>query len=823
MNGSISLVKRSLTKLYKNVNEKTQEIRLQRLPHFVIVNDMTKKRVVWFEEVNKEDVGLVGGKGANLGEMTNARLPIPYGFILTSHAYFEFVREAGIQPKIRELLSIINYDNPNELHQASFHIQNLILKSSIPEDISRQAIAYYEELTEKEHAYLKGKPHFLGKAGHRLRHLYSPPLVAVRSSATAEDLPNASFAGQQETYLNVRGESHLMVKIKECWASLFTERAIYYRHEQKFDHFKVGLAAVVQRMVQSDRSGIAFSIDPVTNDKNRIVIEAIFGLGEYIVQGKVTPDHYEVDKRSFVITKKDIHYQNYMYVKSGRANKEVRLSKHEGFQPKLSDEEVLKVAILVKDIEDHYYFPQDIEWAIEKGQVFIVQSRPITTVKANEIGQGKSQAAETKLLPILVGAPASPGIGVGPVKVIHSPSEIDKIKQGDILTAPQTNPDYVPAMKKAGAIVTEKGGRTSHAAIVSRELGIPAVVGAENATKVLKHEHVVSVNGATGEIFKGSILSKIKPESKAASEKPKARYKTHTKVYVNMAEPELAKKVSELDVDGVGLLRAEFMIAEIGIHPKEFIKRKKEHVFIQRLTRDLQSFVKPFAPRPVVYRATDFKTNEYRHLSGGKDYEPKEENPMLGFRGAFRYIGHPEVFAMELAALKNIWEAGYRNLHLMIPFVRAPWELLKIKEMIKTAGLFNYPEFKLWIMVEVPSSALGLEEYIKIGIQGVSIGTNDLTMMLLGVDRDNQEVAREYDERNPVVVDVLEKIVETCAKHGVTCSICGQAASDYPELVELLVRKGITSVSVNPDAVGRTRELIHQIETKHVSYAANNP
>ena len=780
---------------------------------------MAKKYIVWFEQVDKHDIGLVGGKGANLGEMTNAKLPIPYGFVVTSHAYFEFIKIAGIQPKITELLAMVNFENPHELHQASTHIQGLILKSAMPKVISDQIIHHYEHLVEKEQVYLKNKPSMLGRARHRINSLYGPPLVAVRSSATAEDLPTASFAGQQETYLNVRGESNLLQKVRECWASLFTERAIYYRHEQKFDHFKVGLAAVVQRMVQSTQSGIAFSIDPVTNDKNKIVIEAILGLGEYIVQGKVTPDHYEVDKHSFVLLKRDVHYQNLMYVRSGNGNKEVALSKHEGYQVKLNDEEIVQVAILVKDIENHYFFPQDIEWAMEGGQVYIVQSRPITTMKnitALKNESDKKGNATTKIA-ILTGAPASPGIGVGPVKIIHSPKEIDKIKPGDVLVAPQTNPDYVPAMKKAIAIVTEKGGRTSHAAIVSRELGIPAVVGAEGATRVLKNEVIVSVNGETGDIFKGSILANMKQvASDKAHDSEKHHIKTKTKVYVNLAEPELAEKVAKMDVDGVGLLRAEFMIAEIGVHPKEFIKQKKEQIFINRLTHDLRSFVKPFAPRPVVYRATDFKTNEYRHLTGGKAYEPKEENPMLGFRGAYRYVAHPEVFAMELAAIKKIWEEGYRNLHLMIPFVRAPWELIKIKQLIKEQGLFNYPEFKLWIMVEVPSSALGLEEYIKIGIDGVSIGTNDLTMMLLGVDRDNREVAAEYDERNPVVLSVLEHIVETCFKNEITCSICGQAASDYPELVERLVKKGITSVSISPDAALRTRESIHLIEKNHL-------
>lgn len=788
---------------------------------------MIKKNIVWFEEVQKDDVGLVGGKGANLGEMTNARLPVPYGFVVTSNAYFNFVKKARLQEKIHTFLDSLNYDNSAELQQASAHIQQLILHAEMPEEIGKEIIEYYQELPVKEEKYFNRNISIIDQARHHLKSVYKPPLVAVRSSATAEDLPNASFAGQQETYLNIKGESHLLRKVKECWASLFNARAIYYRHEQGFDHFKVGLAAVVQRMVQSEKSGIAFSIDPVTNDKSKIVIEAIFGLGEYIVQGKVTPDHYEVDKRSFVILKKEAKYQNLKYIKSNVENKEVKLSKAEGTLPKLSDQEIAKVAILVKDIENHYYFPQDIEWAIEGDRVFIVQSRPITTIKSESVGISQSQLKSengqqistdsNRFQLILTGAPASPGIGVGPVKIIHSPREIDKVNHGDVLVAPQTNPDYVPAMKKAKAIVTEKGGRTSHAAIVSRELGIPAVVGAENATKILHTEQVISVNGQTGEIFKGSILSRthLTPEVKNSKTLGvKHHIKTVTKVYVNLAEPEQAEKISKMDVDGIGLLRAEFMIAEIGVHPKEFIKQRKQDLFVRRLTHDLLKFVRPFSPRQVVYRATDFKTNEYRHLSGGRAYEPKEENPMIGFRGASRYIAWPDVFRLELEAIKKVWSFGYNNLHLMIPFVRTPWELIKIKSIINEYGLTSLPGFKLWIMVEVPACALQLEEFIKIGIDGVSIGTNDLTMMLLGVDRDNEEINYIYDERNPIVVKTLEYIVQTCAENGITCSICGQAASDYPDLVEKLVKAGITSVSINHDAVDRTRLLIHEIEKK---------
>ena len=766
-----------------------------------------KKSIVWFEEVGKNDIELVGGKGANLGEMVNVSLPIPYGFIITAQAYFDFIEKAGIKNKISSLLSKLNYENTNELAQASKHIEEIIISSSLPNSLVKEIVKFYDNLEIKENKYFKNNNSFLKTSLSKIKSLYKAPLVAIRSSATAEDLPTASFAGQQESYLNVKGEACLLKKIKECYASLFTQRAIYYRHEQNFDHSKVGLAVVVQRMIKSEKSGIAFSIDPVTNDKNKIVIEAIFGLGEYIVQGKVTPDHYEIDKKSLVITKKEIKKQEIKLVKSNISNKKVRLGRA-GSQVKLTDQEIIKVALLVRDIENHYYFPQDIEWAIDKDCVYIVQARPITTTNTNV----SSKSDQGQLHLILSGSPASPGIGVGPVKIIMSPKEIGKVRQGDILVAPQTNPDYVPAMKKATAIVTEKGGRTSHAAIVSRELGIPAVVGAERATKILKEGMVISVNGLTGDIFKGKVVSHAKNAYLRSI--PKKKLITATKIYTNLAQPDEVQKVAKMHVDGIGLLRAEFVIAEIGIHPKQFIKEKKQDVFINRLSRELLRFAAPFSPRPVIYRATDFKTNEYRNLAGGKEFEPHEENPMLGFRGAYRYVANPDVFDMELSAVKKIWEKGYRNLHLMIPFVRVPWELIKIRQLVEKSGLLNYPEFKLWIMVEVPSCALNLEEFIKIGIDGVSIGTNDLTMMLLGVDRDSEEVASVYDERTPVVLNVLEYIIKTCQKYGKTSSICGQAPSDYPEIAERLVRAGITSLSVTPDMIDRTRQIVFDVEKK---------
>lgn len=469
---------------------------------------------------------------------------------------------------------------------------------------------------------------------------------------------------------------------------------------------------------------------------------------------------------------------------------------------------------MAKKLEKHYYFPQDVEWAIEKNKIYLVQTRPVTTTKnqKSETGDQNYVLGTNSYTLIVKGSPASPGIASGPAKIIKSAKEISIIKQGDVLVAPQTNPDFVPAMKKAVAIVTNSGGRTSHAAIVSRELGIPAVVGAEGATKVVKNGMVITVNGLTGEVFKGAYLvnESIKNHLQTSS-----RARTKTKVYVNLAQPDLAEKVAKLHTDGVGLLRAEFIMANIGTHPKKMVRDGKGYIFTQKLTEKLVVFCKAFSPRPVVYRASDFKTNEYRNLVGGKDFEPHEENPMLGYRGAFRYASDPDVFSLELEAIKRVREKhGYRNLWLMIPFVRTVKELEGVKKLVENAGLKRSATFKLWIMTEVPSNVILLEDFIKLGIDGVSIGSNDLTMLILGTDRDNSEVAQIYDERNPAVLWAFEKIITTAKKYNVTCSMCGQAPSQYPDLVEKLVQWGITSVSVSPDAIDVTRKNIALVEKK---------
>ncbi len=754
---------------------------------------MTDKFVVWFKDVDREDIGIVGGKGANLGEMTKAGFPVPNGFIVTAQAYFHFLDEAHLRDDLSDLLHNLDVNDSKKLEEASREIRRRITRSQFPKDIANDVM----------HAYFK-----MGK--NSLDH----PLVAVRSSATAEDLPNASFAGQQATFLNVKGEATLLEKVKEAWASLFTARAVFYRATNKFDHFKVGIAVPVQKMVQSDYSGVMFSIDPVTNDKTKIVVDAIHGLGEMIVQGAVTPDHYVVEKKSFTILEKEVNTQEKIMRRVGAKTPIEPLPKKFGSIQKLTDEQIRDVAMWGQKLEKHYFFPQDVEWAIEDGKVYIVQTRPVTTTGKKDVVV--AQASGKKEV-ILTGDAASPGMASGPVRILKSPKDLPKVHQGDVLVAQMTNPDFVPGMKKAVAIVTERGGRTSHAAIVSRELGIPAVVGAAGAMTALKDNLVVSVNGSTGEIYKGALKSTGSSLLSASAIKA-SHTKTATKVYMNLAQADRAKEVSKLGADGVGLLRAEFIMASVGIHPKKIIADGKQEMFIKTVASQIAMIAESFSPRPVVYRTTDFKTNEYRNLKGGDRYEPEEPNPMLGFRGAARYIANPEVFELELEAIKEVRnKLGHKNLWIMIPFVRTPEEFSEVKKMIAASGLSRSSTFKLWLMCEIPTNVIRIEDFLDAGIDGVSIGSNDLTMLTMGTDRDNSEVAHDFSELDPSVLWAFERVIKTCAKRGVTTSMCGQAPSDYPELVEKLVSWGITSVSVNPDAVANVRETVAAAEHRLVS------
>lgn len=751
----------------------------------------TLPNILNFSEIDKHDTNLVGGKGANLGEMTKAGFPVPNGFSITIQAYDDFLKENGLLQKIYDILKVTDVNDPAQLDSTARKIQKMVITGKIPNALGHEIISSYKKLS--------------GRFKHSL--------VAVRTSATAEDMPDTSFAGMGTTLLNVKGEANVLNAVRECWASLFTARSIYYRVANKIPHESVKISVVVQRMIQSEVSGVMFSIDPVNNDKDRIIIESVWGLGEMIVQGSVVPDTYVVQKETFAILSKEISDQRIQLIrdKSGD-NKQAEVPVKIRSLQKITDKDIVELAKLSDKLQKHYYFPQDSEWAKENGKLYLIQTRPVTTVK----GAAKAEKKDDKNYvvaeaPILTGSPASPGIGIGTVRILKSPKEIDKIKKGDILVAPMTSPDYVPAMKKSAAVVTDEGGQTSHAAIVSRELGIPCVVGTKDATKILTDGQIITVNGEAGQIFLGSIIKKSGTAEKA-SEKPKfSKVRTATKVYVNLAQPERANEVAKMNVDGVGLLRAEFMIANIGIHPKEAIKRKEQEVFVSKLARDLTTFCKAFYPRPVTYRATDFKTNEYRSLQGGKYWEPIEPNPMLGFRGAFRYIASPEVFNLELRAIKEVREK-YENLNLMIPFVRSPAELAKVRRIVASQGLFEKPSFKFLMMVEIPVNVIQIEDFIKVGIDGVSIGSNDLTMLIEGTDRDNSDVATEFNEMTPAVLWALERVIRKCNDYGITSSICGQAPSVYDELVRKLVRWGVTGMSINPDSIDRVRGVVAEAE-----------
>ncbi len=610
--------------------------------------------IKWFEELSRQDVPLAGGKGANLGEMTCAGLPVPPGFVVTVDAYRRFYEQSGADTLVSQRLKRLDVDDPAQLRDVSEALQGLITRARVPDDV-RQAIGEaYKKLSQRQ-----------GVAAE---------FVAVRSSATAEDTAQFSFAGMFQSFLNVRGEDDLVRQIKACWASLFGARVLFYRIKQGLlgEHF---IAVIVQKMVNADRSGVLFTVDPATNNPKVLVIEAAWGLGEVVVGGQVTPDRYEVDKESLALLAKEIGRKDFMLVRDEATGENVRvdLSEDKASAQVLTEQEVRILSELGKRDEEHYRSPQDAEWAIERGKIYLVQTRPVTTL----IEKARRLPEVAKAEVLLHGLGASPGSASGIVRVLSSPEEADKLIPGDILVTVMTAPDWVPLMRRAAAIVTDAGGMTSHAAIVSRELGIPCIVGTRDATKVLQDGMIVTVNAREGTVVTGSL-----PEAKhvppvAVPSPPVAAPSlvTATKLYVNLGEPELAEQVAQQPVDGIGLLRAEFMIlaALQGAHPRKLLEEKRGEEFVARMIEKLRIFARAFHPRPVIYRTMDFRSNEFRGLHGGEKYEPKEDNPMIGYRGCYRYTKEPDLFALELEALKQVREE-FENLHVMIPFVRTGWE-----------------------------------------------------------------------------------------------------------------------------------------------------
>ncbi len=747
------------------------------MPRFV--EDIANLRMADAEEA--------GGKGANMGEMVAAGLPVPLGFVVLRDSYLAAMRDAGVADELNAahrdaMLRVADQDRFTEMCEK---MQALVLKAGMSDDVRERILSSY-------------------------RTMGSNVIVAVRSSATGEDGADASFAGMNSTFTNISGEDELIDAVQRCWASLFGARVVAYRASRGFTA-DPAMAVVVQQMIASERSGVAFTADPTTDATDRVVVEGAFGQGEVVVSGSVEPDTYVVSKETGEIISRRIGFKQFKIVRGADgSDQNIDLSPAEAEAQVLNDDEVRTIADIAVRSERHSGCPQDTEWAIAGGKTYIVQTRPITTL--HRVGKPVPETHEV----LLQGLPAVPGEASGVVRVLADVKDGARLQDGEVLVAQMTNPDWLPTMRRASALVTDSGGMTCHAAIVARELGVPCIVGARTATKDLKDGTVVTVDGTHGRVLAGRAVggAQTEPAATAVVAAPASEV-TATKIYVNVAMPDKAEQAAALDVDGVGLLRAELILEDAlgNRHPRDLIEHGEQESLVDSLATAVGRVAAAFAPRPVVYRASDFRTNEFRNLQGGDKYEPEEHNPMIGYRGCYRYVSNPDLFDLELRALARVREQN-PNLHLMIPFVRTKWELEKCLELVDASPLGRQRGLHRWVMAEVPSVAYWLPEYVGMGIDGVSIGSNDLTQLTLGVDRDSDLCAELYDESDGAVLDAIGRIIGTARRLGITASLCGQAPSSRPDFAEHLVRMGITSISVTPDVAQKTRRNVAAAERR---------
>ena len=769
-------------------------------------------RVVTLGEVSESDLPLVGGKASKLGELVREGLPVPPGFVLTTEAYNDFVAGTALKTELPAALAMIEPDRAETVDAASQRIRRLFETVPFPKDLQREIESAYESFAQQ----------------------YSVRFCAVRSSATAEDLEGASFAGLQDTYLNVTGTEQVVKAVRKCWGSLFTPRVLVYRHRKGFDQRTVQLAVLIQKMVDADVSGILFTRDPNTGE-NHMIVEAGWGLGEAIVGGEVTPDHYVIDGSTLKIIHKQLSEQRVRLVRAEEGgNRREDVPAADRSAQKLPDARLHRLASLARVIESHYRRPMDVEWCGDAEALYIVQARPVTTIPKSTVPGGAKEGAGTPAgkekgseEALLRGFGASPGVSAGVARILHGPAEMDKLKPGEILVTTMTTPDMVPAMSRAAAIVTDEGGMTCHAAIVSRELGVPCVVGTREATKLISDGSEVTVDGKTGSVYRGLRASTIPATATAAAGTPghvasglhEGAPITATKIYVNVGVPEKAEEYARLPVSGVGLLRIEFIFtAHVREHPLALLKKGRKDELVRRLADGVGKVCQAFHPRPVIVRTSDFKTNEYRGMPGGEEFEPVEENPMIGWRGCSRYISttYRPAFLCELEAIHRVrTEMGLKNAMVMLPFVRNTWELEEIAEMMRSQGLRRSRDFQLYLMAEVPSVAFLAREFSK-HCDGFSIGSNDLTQLVLGADRDSETLGRMgyFDERDPAVLRAIQVLIEGAHAEGRTVGICGQGPSVYPEFAEFLVREGIDSISLNADTVIPTIRTIASLEQR---------
>lgn len=742
--------------------------------------------ILWLAQIHNTDIPSVGGKGASLGEMTHVGLPVPPAFVVTAQAFRRFLQMTKLEDTLFPMLEALDVDDNDALNAASDKAKAMVETAVMPEVIRNDILASYKEM---------GKD----------------IVVAVRSSATAEDLPDASFAGQQDTYLNIKGDDDVIDAVQRCWASLYTARAIYYRSKNGFDDRTVNIAVVVQQLVFSQKAGVMFSSHPISGAKT-VIIEGSWGLGEAIVSGTVSPDNYVFDRQTKKVINKTIAEKSVEIIPDGmKGTKVSEVPDDRKNAQVLSEEDIRNLAEFAVKSEEHYKNPQDMEWGMVDGKIYILQSRPITTIKKAKESSSAEKADGGKQ--ILQGYGASPGLVSGKVCIVMDVRETSKVQEGDIMVATMTNPDMVPAMKKVAGIITDEGGMTCHAAIVSRELGTPAVVGTKQATKLLKDGQIVTIDGEKGLIYEGNVAAAKPAEAQAAAVQTvvaqAAPVITATYVKVNVSMPEAAKRAAATGADGVGLLRIEHLIIGLNKTPSWYIKNNKQEEFIGELEKGIRTVLDEFRGKPVWVRTIDSPTDEFLNMAGGED-EPHEHNPMLGFRGLRRDLRQKEQFRMQAEAFKRLWEAGYDNLGVMFPLVQHPREFIEAKEQFRAWGL-PVDEMALGIMVEIPASAVIIDEFIKAGIKFCSFGTNDLIQYTLAIDRNNGMIGDMYDPEHPAVKRLIANCIKQCREAGVECSICGQAGSD-PKFVKWLVQQGIYSVSSNIDAIPKIRETVAKTE-----------
>ena len=739
--------------------------------------------VKWFSELDKNSGNISGGKGANLAEIYNLKLPVPAGFVITAQAYSYLIKKSGIGEKIKEILEKIDYENTKQLDESTQEIRNLILRTKIPKEMEKEIIESYEILGAEKESINKNALDIINSFSE-------PVFVAVRSSATTEDLATASFAGQQDSFVNIKGNSSLIEHIKKCFASLFTSRATYYRNKQGFKHEQAELAVVVQRMVDSDKSGVIFSKDPSYKNENTI-IEAVFGLGEGIVSGQISPDNYVVSNGLDILDKTISDKKIALTRDSGGGKKVIKLSKEKSNSQVLTDFQIKRLAEYSLRLEEHYKKPQDIEFAIENDEIYIVQTRPITTIEKRY-----EKVEEIKGEIILSGIPASPGISSGKVKIVDGLEDLQKIETGDVLVTKMTNPDMVVTMQKSSAIVTDEGGMTAHAAIVSREMGIPCIVGTQQATTILKDGEIITVDGFNGKVYRGKVSETIEKEVL-----PIVQTKTKIKVMVDL--PAYAKRAAKTKINSVGLTRIEGIISESGKHPNYFLEKNQIHNYEEIIFNGLDGIAKYFEELWV--RTSDIRSDEFENLEGAP--KNKEANPMLGMHGVRASLKNKEILKSELKALKKISEQG-KTIGVLLPQVISVEEVMEIKEVLNKIG-FN--KAKIGVMIETPAAVEIIKELCEEGIDFISFGTNDLTQYTLAIDRGNESIQYLYNEMHPAVLHQLERVIKICKEFGVETSICGQAGSKK-EMVDVLVRFGIDSISVNADAAYEISKYVAELE-----------